>query len=346
MGPEPTTAGQKPSGSLAMRRRVRFTSFQLMTRGASLANPQLWVVQNLEPLLDEYRCMYDIRKVMARQDMERGIRLSDSLGRKNIPAACFAQGSAIGNIQIRRRAIRFLESHVSQEAQAAALEISGIRDAYRRLRYGFQPSYAVNWAYEDVGLVPPQELVGPHLKGWLEMVRDRRDWQSLQWMLEWSLPFFQNIIVLPFRRNARHVTGDIECALRAIMRDDIQGLTKALERLRAGLRWFFVLDHLEMQVITPLAILLVDLELLFKADRPRNGRSKFIPSSTMAPREFAQIRQQYSKFTGFVGLFRDGILDHPQRDEIVPIVSRANSAIESDDWPAFKELVLSITDRL
>jgi len=325
---------------------VRFDSFQLMTQGVNMFDPQFWTVQNIEPLIVEYRRMYDIRKVMARQDMERGIQLYDSLGRRNIPAACLAKGSAIGNIQLRRKAIRFLESHVGREAQEAAREIGQIRDAYRCLRYGFQPKKAVAWAYGDAGLTAPEKIPGPHIRGWLDMVRDRRDWPSLQRALEWSRPFFQGIVVLPFRRNAIHVVRDIGAALYALKLGDRVRLQEALLRLRAGIHWFFVLDHLEMQVITPLSILLFDLELLFKADRPKGNRAKFVPQTGMAPREFEQILAQYYKFEGFAKLFRDGNLEHPKRKEILDIVDRIPKSISLGDWRAFKELVLSITDLL
>ncbi|MFA6100214.1 MAG: hypothetical protein WC750_05095 [Patescibacteria group bacterium] len=325
---------------------VRFDSFQLMTQGVTMFDPQFWTVQNIEPLIVEYRRMYDIRKVMARQDMERGMQLYDSLGRRNIPAACLAKGSAIGNIQLRRKAIRFLESHVSREAEEAACEIGQIRDAYRCLRYGFQPKKAVAWAYEDVGLSAPEGIPGPHVRGWLDMVRDRRDWPSLQRSQEWSLPFFKNIVVLPFRRNAAYVVRDISATLYALKLGDRGRLQKALLRLNVGIHWFFVLYHLEMQVITPLSILLVDLELLFKADRPKGRCAKFVPQTAMAPSEFKQILTQYYKFEGFAKQFRDGNLKHSKRDEILDIVDRIPQSIKLGDWRAFKEFVLSITDKL
>ncbi|MDD5437569.1 MAG: hypothetical protein PHC70_00260 [Patescibacteria group bacterium] len=317
--------------------RVRFTSIQLLTQGASMSDPQLWTVRNIDPLIDDYRRFYDIRKIMAKQDMERGVKLTDSLGRRNIPAACFAQGSAIGNIQLRRKAIRFLESHVGREADQAAIEISAIRDAYRRLRYGFQPSYVVNWAYEDIGLTPPGKIPGPHVKGWLELARDDRTWSSLSRSLAWNLPFFEATVALPFRRNAAYVVRDIYAALAAIRMGDHDLLDEDLHRFQKGIHWFFALDHLEMKVVTPLSILMYDLEQIYKVKNP---------DREMAPREFDQILAQYHRFVGFVDLFRDGILEHPKQEEILGIVNNIAETLELDDWVAFKEQVLSITDIL
>ncbi|MDD5672426.1 MAG: hypothetical protein PHN49_12395 [Candidatus Omnitrophica bacterium] len=325
---------------------VRYTSFQLLTQGASFTNPELWLVGNLGPLLQDYLWKYDIRKVMARQDMERGMKLTDSLGRRNVSAARMALGGAIGNLQLRKKAIRYLDNHVSQEARDAALEIGEIRDAYRRLKYGFQPNRVREWAYQDIGRNIPDDKPRLSILGWPEMIRDPRHWANLQGSLEFTLPIFKRIVALPFRRNATHVVDDLNGAIAAIRKRNRKQLEENMGRLGEGIRWFFALDHLEMQVVTPLSILMYDLEQSFKVDKPKGKRAKFNPSQEMAPREFGQILAQYYRFVGFVDLFKDGILKHPKQDEILVLVNQIAESLEFDDWCAFKEQVLSITDKL
>jgi hypothetical protein len=325
---------------------VRLTSLQLLTQGASFVDPQLWLTRSMQPLITEYQWKYDIRKVMARQDMSRGVQLTDSLGRRNVSAARLALGAAIGNLQLRKKAIRFLDAHVTQEAREAAYEIEGIRDSYRRLKYGFNPSLLVDWAYADAGRIPPAKMPGPRNRDWMSLARDERAWPGLQASLEWSLPFFQAMVALPFRRNATHVVDDLTDAITAMRKGRAKNLEESMLRLRAGIRWFFALDHLEMQVVLPLAILLDDLEMLHKACQPKGSRAKFNPYKEMAPSEFAQILEQYYRFVGFVDGFKDGILVHPKQEEILAIVNRIAETLEFDDWLTFHEQVLSITDLL
>ncbi len=325
---------------------VRLTSFQLLTQGASFVDPQLWLTRSMQPLISEYQWKYDIRKVMARQDMSRGTRLTDSLGRRNVSAARMALGAAIGNLQLRKQAIRFLDAHVTQEARAAAAEIKGIRDSYRRLKYGFNPSLLVDWAYVDAGRIPPAKMPGPRSGDWMSLACDKRAWPGLQASLEWSLPFFKDMVALPFRRNATRVVDDLTGAISAMRKGSGKSLVENMLRLRAGIRWFFALDHLEMQVILPLTILLDDLAMLYKASQPKGSRVKFNPCEEMAPREFAEILKQYYHFVGFVDGFKDGILVHPKQEEILAIVNQIAESLELDDWLAFKGQVLAITDKL
>lgn len=324
---------------------VRLTSFQLLTRGANFVDPQLWLTRSMQPLISEYQWKYDIRKVMARQDMSRGTQLTDSLGRRNVSAARLALGAAIGNLQLRKKAIRFLDAHVTQEARDAAFEIEGVRDSYRRLKYGFSPSRLVDWAYADAGRIPPAKMPGPRTRDWMSLARDQRAWPVLQASLEWSLPFFKDMVALPFRRNATHVVDDLTGAITAMRKGRAKNLEESMLRLRDGIRWFFALDHLEMQVVLPLTILLEDLAMLHEASHPK-GRAKFNPCEGMAPNEFAEILKQYYHFVGFVDGFKDGILVHPKQEEILTIVYRIAETLEFDDWLTFKEQVLSITDLL
>ncbi|MHB8830777.1 MAG: hypothetical protein ACYC44_01535 [Patescibacteria group bacterium] len=327
---------------------VRSLAVDLMAHSASLGNPQLWVISKLDPLIEAYQRKYNIRNIMALQDMERGKRLRDALGRINIPAACFAQGAAQGNLQKRDQAIHYIESCMTRRVQEVLREIDEVRDAYRRVRCSFKPEYANVWAREDAGRrLPPEKPQGIHVRGWQDDVRDRRRWPYLAQELEWHLPFFKGMKALPFRRNATHVVDDMQQALEAIQQNKARSLVDALLKLREGIRWFFALDHLEMQVIAPLSLLAYDLELRSAASLPLGAeKPKFVPKRAMASRDFRQIVCQYSKFAEFVELFDDGILKHSRQDDVLTSTQFATKAMKDDDWLAAKEHLLSITDIL
>lgn len=325
---------------------ILLTAVQLMSRGASLTRRDLWLAETVEPLVTEYADCYDIRKAMARQDLERGRRLKDSLGRDNAGAAALSLGAARGNIQLRRAAITKLEGYMRARAQETAEEIACVRDAYRLLWCCFHPRAYVHWAHEDAGLERPTER-GPEEPGWLVAVEQRDGRSDIARAMHWFPPIFRAMRALPFRHNAAHVVRDLEQALEYIMAGNQASLRDCLIRLQDGLRWYFALDFLQMRVITPLSLVIEDLRIAYGTSaEPGKKRAKFVPHLEMAAEAFLGIASTFGDFK--VRMYKpiDHLLENPVREKIECLVDAADKAMHDDQWLPAKELLLSIAGHL
>jgi hypothetical protein len=345
---------------------LRTTVVGLLSRGASYSDRQLWLTESMEPLIQEYVRKYDPRKVMALQDMQRGSQLTDSLGRPNVGAASLSNGNAIGNILERRQAIKYLARRMGERTEEVTGQIREIRDAYRRLWCGFHPSAAAVWAYEDAGFAPPAP--GEQSPGWLEYVdfelRNARtglpatvrrkldeDRIALGKALESQLMVFGQIRGLPFRRNAVYVVRDLTEALACLHAGDVScddtALKAALLRLREGIRWFFVFDHLQMRVIAPLSLLIYDLKIRSAASPvPGAKPPKFVPSKSMAPRDFHFIVVAYANAVRRLRKCQDEYLTNPVLPRFRPMSRAVFAAMHEDDWHKVKTLLVAMADTL
>jgi hypothetical protein len=327
--------------------QILLTVVQLMSQGASLTRRDLWLAESVGPLVEEYAACYDIRKVMARQDLERGKRLKDARGRDNVGAAAMALGAARGNVQLREQAIVKLERYMEARAQETADEIRRIRDTYRLLWCGFHPRVHVYWAHEDAGLEPPLNRQ-PEGLGWLATLHDKTTWADMARALRWQLPIFRKIRALPFCHNAAHVVHDLQAALQAVETDDVSLLEECLTRLREGMRWFFALDYLQTRIINPLALIIEDLRIAHHGS-PVPGikpHGKFVPSIDMAPGAFLEIVRHFGEFVRRMYRPLDHLLDNPVRDRIEELVTAVENFMRDDQWLKAKANMLRIADNL
>lgn len=327
------------------RDKVREIVIRLMTSSTNLTERQLWLIKEMLPLVEEYISKYDVRKVMALQDMSRGMILKDSKERLNVGASGMALGAAIGNLEERQKAVSFIDARMDQRARVVAAEIARVRNDCRLLWCGFRPGAAAKWAYQDAGW-PVPEMFEKRF-GWMEMMDDKSQWRRIASELEMRHPAFERMRALPFRRNALRTQDDIAVAVESLRNGEEMRARGALVRLREGIRWFFVADRLQMRVITPLTLLEYDLWLEHRASPvPGAKRDKFVLSSALAEPSFAGIRKEFESWDSGLPKCEDDVLASKVKNRIAPQIDRAHAAIAKDDWLKAKKHMLSITEIL
>lgn len=330
---------------LTDRSEIRFKVVTLMTKGASIVDLEAWAQDNYQVLVERYRAKRDIRKIMVRQNLERAARPHDSLGRKNRPAMGMASGAAIGNLDMRRTAIRYIERYLDERSKGVADLIWRVRDTYRGLRSEFEPWMVELWSSQDCGTAPVERINSD--PGWLEMIEDRNNWPVVKNRLMQYEIAFRAIRENPFLRNSTHALEDMRAARLALDDQDSKELRQALRRLLEGTRWFFAQDYLQQRVIHPLSFLMEDLRRAERAKRrATKDRDKIIITRDMDPRAFDQVICQFRLFVKRLGKIDDGPLKRQVKPGLRPIVRAVFAAMSEDDWLKVKRNLLKIAAML
>lgn len=333
--------GTETQELLTDRAEIRFKVITLMTKGASIVDLEAWAHDNYQDLVERYRTKRDIRKIMVRQNLDRAARPYDSLGRKNRPAMGMASGAAIGNLDLRRTAIRFIERYLDERSKGVADLIWRVRDTYRGLRSEFEPWMVEMWSSQDCGTLPVERINSD--PGWLEMIEDRANWPIIKNRLMQYQIAFGAIRENPFLRNSSHALEDMRAARLALGNQDLEALREALRRLLEGTRWFFAQDYLQQRVIHPLSFLMEDLRRAERAKRRlAKQRDKIVITRGMDSRAFDEIICQFRRFVKRLGKIDDGPLKRRVKPRLRPIIKAVFAAMHEDDWLKVKHHLLKI----
>lgn len=330
----------------AHKQVIRQTVMGLMTKGCSLVDIEEWAKEQNTPLIQVLATKVDIHKIMARQNLQRGEKLVDSLGRKNIRVMAAVDEAAIGNLNRRIETMQHVAWCLDARTRNVAGIIRRIRALYRSLRLLFDPHYAIIWKAEDAGLPIPKGITVE--RGLLQLLDETNNWQGILTSMRRISDDFNNVPERPFCDNARRIAEDAEIVCAAIEAKNKPELRVALERMLEGTRWFFALDHLEQRIILPLSLLIADLRRREKARRKVTGeKGKFKITRDLAPTEFDMIMRSFSGFVKKLGWKKDGeivseTIIHTVRPRIKPILRAIFAAMHEDDWDKVKRNLIKI----
>lgn len=282
-------------------------------------------------LAERYGWKIDESKKKATAQMIRGLIEKDSLGRQNIPAAAMSMGGAIWNLLEREEAMQWLSMHMDQRAIQTERLIASHMDLYKDL-----------WII--VGKDSSTEVLLCNSPARTEPAR-----ANLARIFEQM----ESIRLLPFAKNARHTSRDIERVLHALSRpggedQEIKEKKKLIRRLKEGARWVFVLDSLQREIIFPLSYLIDDLLRENRVKHRAKGKQKKrVPITTsMAPEKFADFEERIRQFGQKLGKCDDSVLAHPVKNEILALLDVAEAHRIMDDWRYVKQDLVAISQIL
>lgn len=333
--------GTETQELLTDRAKIRYAVVTLMTRGASIADLPAWAQSNYGELVLRYRPKQNIRKVMARQNLERAVQPYDSLGRINRPAMGLAAGSAIGNLDERRKCIRYIDRYMDGKSRSLAGRIREIRDTYRALRVEFEPWMVEIWAAQDSGLQPSElDCRDP---GWLELAVESENWPAIKLRLLQHQATFALVHERPFLANATHALEDMREAVSAIDDLDKEALLTSLRRLLQGTRWFFAQEYLYQRIIYPLAFLIEDLRRVARATRrnlKKGDEIKIVRSDH--PEAFEDISARFRLFVKKLGRLEEDLIKNQVKPKIWPLARAVFVAMREEEWLKVKRILLTI----
>lgn len=333
--------GTETQELLTDRAKIRYAVVTLMTRGANIADLPSWAHSNYDELVLRYKHKQNIRKIMARQNLERAIQPLDSLDRVNRPAMGLAAGAAIGNLDERRKCIRYIDRYMDNKSRGLAARIREVRDTYRALRVEFEPWMAEIWAAQDLGLQPSE--LDCHETGWLELAAEPENWSAIESGLLRHQATFALICERPFLANATHALEDMRQATYAISNRDGEALQASLRRLLQGTRWFFAQEYLYQRIIYPLAFLIEDLRLttrVSKRELKSGDLIKIVRSDH--PEAFEDVSARFRLFVKKLGWLEEDLIKNQVKPKIRPLVQSVFVAMREEEWSKVKRLLLKI----
>jgi hypothetical protein len=271
----------------------------------------------------------DVQKRIAHVDLARALQPIDSLGRRNPAAAALAAGQGIGRLQRREENVRRILRYVGQRSirvHAAIMETvrsyEALLDCLGGRRPARPPSNAVLWSF----------VHRPSPSG--------RD-EAVDVLLRHRL-IFNLICAEPFRKNALWMREDIKQALRMLnsplIVTSIGGMGLLQERflkMRQGIAWALALHALEMEIRTPLGLLLGEIRLGVRAQRKAVGapdRTHVAIGRADAPERFAVLIGRIEDFRSRVERCSDTLLATKVKEPLLAHIDEALVFVEQDDW--------------
>lgn len=284
----------------------------------------------MSDLAARYSWKLDENKKQATSRMIRGLIEKDSLGRKNIPAAAMSMGGAIWNLLEREENIQWLSMHMDQRAIQTERLIRAHMDLYGELWDLFGGRAATSGILVDSA----HETSLPRMK------------------MNELVSKLETVKIRTFCKNAKHTARDIRALETCLGQVPASNQRDAdvkdyVIRLREGIRWVFVLDALQRDIIFPLSYLIEDLLRQERIKRRRTkSKGRVVITSDMAPEKFADIADRISEFKSKLSKCNDQILVHPVKNEVLGILAVVDGRITQDDWRLVKNDLDAIVDIL
>ncbi|GEM_PF-1277309 len=272
--------------------------------------------KGMNHLVERYGWKVDENKQKATARMMRGLIAEDSLGRINIPAQAMSMGGAIWSLLEREEAMQWLSMHMDQKALQTSRLIATQIDLYQRFWNSFCKLQTIKQRTLFMKHDAKRQI------NELSLFRD----------------LFSGVILLPFRKNAFHTIRDIEFAIKNILDGDSASYGKSLFRLREGVRWVFVLDTLQRDIIFPLSHLIAELTRSERAKRSKTQeKHRIIISATLSPKRFADLKARIVEFRNKLAKCEDQVLLHPVKNEVLGLLKVTETHIIEDDWRLVKQ---------
>lgn len=282
----------------------------------------------------------DAYKVEAQARFRRGLVKVDSLGRRNIPAAMFVSGSGIGELLKRVIAIRRLLGYVVGTGDCLYALIQDHMDAYRTLRGLLSPFVRPKGLL--ITLLDPKSGPGA-MKRTMEILNEQN-------------VLFGRMLDEPFRTNAQLTAKDLQQAVRLAFdiekyrrrcpmnRDEEDNLKSLLAirrgqlenqytKIRQGIAWVFARFRLEIEVITPLRLLIEDIRRAERKRREETGeRGPITISRALAPAQFDATHNALLGFNERILRSNEELLEHPVKEVVQEHVDMALACMKDDEW--------------
>ncbi len=287
-------------------------------------------------LVADYVAKRNDDKRTARVQFVRGMVMTDATGRNNPPAAAMVSGAGIGHLLKRLAEIPKISTCMDRRTVQVYAYIQSHMDLYREL-----------WEDLRVGTKPRSQ--GLFQRWEIAAASDARRSRSilrsmLQRLREYRMAF-DAIKARPFCKNAAHTVRDLDAAIAACEAGDLKGLRTTLAKVRRGIRWVFVMDALQVEVIGRLSYLLNRLgreETKRRRGIPRDKRSRFIRiTRDMAPDDFAAVEAALTSFLHRLDSCSDQLLDRPVKADVERLVREAEGAMRVDDWRLAKKRLIA-----
>jgi hypothetical protein len=278
----------------------------------------------MNKLAKRYGWMIDESKKKAAIQIIRGLIEKDSLGRKNIPAAAMSMGGAIWNLLEREEVIQWLSMYMDQKAVQTERLIDTHIDLYRRL-----------W-----------NLVGKDSA--IETLLDQPSHETLPFRMKLKDLYdqFETVCLKPFVRNAQHTVRDIATVLDLLSNSSSYGYGRILRketltRLKEGIRWVFVLDALQREIIFPLSFLINDLIAQDRLKRRGTKKRPIKITTSLAPEKFADLAGRIESFEKRLGKCQSKaheheVLEHDVKEEVLGYLELAKAHIREGKWVPVK----------
>ncbi len=285
----------------------------------------------------------DVQKRIAFVDFLRALQSTDSLGRRNPAAAALAAGQGIGRIQRREQNVRRILRYVGQRSVRVHAAIMETVRSYEVL----------------LDFLGGRHLARPQTKPVLwhfihHPSPSGRD-EAIDVLMRQRL-VFNLICAEPFRKNALWMREDIKQALRMLhsplIVTSIGGLGLLQERflkMRQGIAWALALHMLEMEIRTPLSLLLEEIRLGVRAERKAVGdpdHTRIIIGRADAPERFAVLIGRIEDFISRVGRCSDTLLVTKVKEPLLALLEEAHDYINADDLIEAKRLLAEAVELL
>jgi hypothetical protein len=272
-------------------------------------------------------------RVAARNDLIRSLFAVDALGRRNPPAARAAAAAAIGRGHKRIEQIEAMRGYLSVRTFRVHRLMREIMGSYKEL----------------LDMLGGREGKGRRDK-LLQLLRhaSTRNMRRTRNILEEQEHTFKQVYAAPYLKNARWLVHDLRaaglCAEKLVSDPQNPELRRSLEtaycRMRQGIVWMFALDFLEMNVITPISMLMEDVtrdQRVMRRAVNAPDRFEIVISRSRAPFRFDQAVERIHDFRNRARRCSDTLLHTRVKEEVLLRVDEALEFAEQDDWREVKK---------
>jgi len=312
--------------------------------------PEQWqeMLARQEEIASRYEPKRAAPKVDAQEYMARSADPLDSRGQPNPFKNAMESGTAIGNIMIR------LED-IPRIARCLDRRSGGV---FNLITWHLQQFWDL-WRFLEPGARCPQRLArvmasSDRIPDWRALLK-ARDFQAIQRALVARQIPIASMHIRPFCRNAAHTVADLDEAIVRCRAQDAKGLVMLLKRIKEGIRFIFVLDFLQMDIIGPLSDLLERLRRQVRAGlipRLTDEQGKLVIRRELAPDRFAALQARIDSFEQRLakcddtGLKRRSPKSQGLKSKIQDGLVQVRSHITADDWNSVKRGLDEIADML
>ena len=274
------------------------------------------------------------RKKRAYEDLARASYITDSRGRRNPGAAAMAAYAGKYQERLRVDDVRSMLPYMDARAIRIHAYLMDTVRAYEALldllgsRHRTPAKHGPEiWAFTKDPTPASRTLAVKRLREQIDVFRDIR--------------------ALPFLKNVHHLRDDLAeahrmVAMRAIERSEfgVDLFRNLLFRIREGATWALALHALEMEIRTPLSLLVGDLRMQRRAKRAVAGDDveTVTVDAEQAPERFAEIGQRIHRFRRRVDRCSDAHLKHPVKRDVLDRIDEILRCVDDDgDWITARE---------
>ena len=284
------------------------------------------ILSSQAALVREYETKRNQRKVTACERFRRGMHLHDSRGRRNTSAMALVTGASISHLHERMAEIRRIGARVDSRTLEVFDFIQEHIGLYEELRFALKTARkAIARGFDSTA----RHAVHRELASFASA--------------------FSAVRALPFRRFAEQTVKDLAETLRLLrISASAASIDKQICQSREGILRALALHHLQMEIISPLSLLLHDLVRQIRSDRRLTSerRARILITKEMAHLRFELVYSQIRSFMDRLRTSTDRGYTSPAITKASELALEAHTQFVCSEYFKAKKTLLKIAEIL